>query len=573
MPPSLTVSAAPTAATKSLLVVPDRHLEMALFADYYPPELDDYWLEFRKIHAWEKTHFDDKPKARTYSKYFQVADLRNHPERIKRWIDESIERGYHVFCARNPVFDKKRQASRSWNVAWVVSFVIDLDGLTPQEACERVDHAKKDGFPEPSSIVATGHGTHTYVRPERPVSMAVAGDLLERFTTHWAKHPALAPYIDTRVKDPIRVLRCPGSVNYKDLDYSKPGLNLTSGLVCRILHHDPDCAHPLSAIIPGVQDADVYRGMEEEHADLARHHDAVMGWIKSERKAGRKVFIPKNIRTLPDAYRFMSQQDERKGNHGDDLFGNPVAPDTQVTTPVQHVKDGGRSSTSLSPPFLLSYGGTSLVDVQKSSRQEDTLARWDVFDGEKLEEFLANPKFVVPGEHRRNRMLPRVIAQARKRWDYLPVEFRIMIHDEWWERNKTAFSGEHTKEDSLEEFLYCWENLPQTFTTNEEFIAFVLSSLVAHPHADLLAPQAKVARCLAGVLYTGSMLVGFSPDRFYMSRRIMAKALEANQRSIKRALRNILGRGLVEITKPGDRVNATYYSVPLGMRGYPASRE
>ena len=92
------------------------------------------------------------------------------------------------------------------------------DGCTDRAGYAK-DKAAKEGLPQPTMIVDSGHGIHLYWRFVEPIE-----------PSRWSRGMALlSPALgsDTSIKNPERVMRLPGLIN-----------NKPPATPCRILEHD-----------------------------------------------------------------------------------------------------------------------------------------------------------------------------------------------------------------------------------------------------------------------------------------------------------------------------------------------
>lgn len=101
----------------------------------------------------------------------------------------------------------------------------DLDGVGPEDA---VDSLSGLGIPEPTMAVNSGHGTHLYWKLREPVP---ANDV--RPYTRWLSHNI--PGGDGGTYDPTRVLRIPGTTNFKE-----------PAAPCEIVTHEEARVYPIS---------------------------------------------------------------------------------------------------------------------------------------------------------------------------------------------------------------------------------------------------------------------------------------------------------------------------------------
>lgn len=162
------------------------------------------WIEFRAIRP-------DQQKG-TRSCYIDVARFLNNdvPATIKQWLATNhCDRYLGMYIGANP---RKPRGSygpnRSSNIEDVSTFrcaFTDLDNCNPNDA---VDLYKSAGLPEPTMIVHSGRATGTHLYWRFDVEMdAETWEGVQRAIQKRLNGDAM--------KDPPRVMRLPGSYNFK----------------------------------------------------------------------------------------------------------------------------------------------------------------------------------------------------------------------------------------------------------------------------------------------------------------------------------------------------------------------
>jgi len=110
--------------------------------------------------------------------------------------------GENVFVGVNP---RRRQGGTGADVAYARCLFVDVDGVAPEAAAQRVSDA---GLPTPTCTVASGHGLHAYWRLAEPMS-----DL--RSWTSAQKHLIRLLNSDKAIHDPPRIMRLPSFWNHR----------------------------------------------------------------------------------------------------------------------------------------------------------------------------------------------------------------------------------------------------------------------------------------------------------------------------------------------------------------------
>jgi len=117
---------------------------------------------------------------------------------------EANERGYHAYLGVNP---RRVMGSAKWaDIAAVTCLPLDIDhkktGLSPQIVWDTM----KEWEIPPSMVIDSGNGGHLYLLLKEPVTVKAGRRAAQRV--------CLALESD-EIGDPTRVLRVPGSVNWK----------------------------------------------------------------------------------------------------------------------------------------------------------------------------------------------------------------------------------------------------------------------------------------------------------------------------------------------------------------------
>ena len=135
------------------------------------------------------------------------------------------ESGESIFVGANPRRDRGGKTNRDVS-CWRCLF-LDFDNSSLHEVQQRLDESE---LPEPTVIVASGHGIHAYYRLKEPITDIALG------TSHQKKLIALLKS-DKSVHDAARIMRAPGFMNHK-----QPAAQ------CRIIEAYPDKTYDLDDI-------------------------------------------------------------------------------------------------------------------------------------------------------------------------------------------------------------------------------------------------------------------------------------------------------------------------------------
>jgi hypothetical protein len=133
--------------------------------------------------------------------------------------------GYNIYAGVNP--RKAKGISGDEGVLLARCLFADFDGISPGDSCGpsefvlmRIEEA---GLPNPTLVISSGHGVHTYWRLNEPVEdLNNWRQLQERLIA------ALAS--DKSIKNPERIMRLPGFLNVKREPYTE----------CFIIYTDVD---------------------------------------------------------------------------------------------------------------------------------------------------------------------------------------------------------------------------------------------------------------------------------------------------------------------------------------------
>ncbi len=163
--------------------------------------------------------------ASQWRDFVPVIDGAVEMARVERFVRETTRRkinAYFGVALRLPI---ERHANGRWpdgagagvRCTLLTTLFVDADYKKLGEAETR---RRIDTFPLPPSIVVcSGGGLHVYWRLREPIdlqtNMALAKSILRRLAK------TVADIVDEQVSEPVRILRIPGSLNFKP-DYPEP---------------------------------------------------------------------------------------------------------------------------------------------------------------------------------------------------------------------------------------------------------------------------------------------------------------------------------------------------------------
>ena len=122
---------------------------------------------------------------------------------VAKLLDRLRNQQYNVYVGANP---RLRAGGKSSDVAFARCLFADFDNTTPEQAAQAAANA---GLPEPTLIVATGHGAHLYWRLSEPIR-----DLDE--WSRWQRGIIEAVESDPAIHDAPRIMRLAGTANFKE---------------------------------------------------------------------------------------------------------------------------------------------------------------------------------------------------------------------------------------------------------------------------------------------------------------------------------------------------------------------
>lgn len=126
-------------------------------------------ITFRPIKNW---YDNGERKGRvilTEWKTFAVEEMAKEFPKYYQFCEKEKTNAFYGVCPRFGRRTEKTSFEKRWQIRKANFFWLDIDYLTPEEAVDRIEQA---GVPEPSVIVSTGNGVHCYWRLENSLKFA-----------------------------------------------------------------------------------------------------------------------------------------------------------------------------------------------------------------------------------------------------------------------------------------------------------------------------------------------------------------------------------------------------------------
>lgn len=153
----------------------------------------------------------------------------------------NTEGEFNVYVGGNP---RLREAGSEADVALARCLFADWDDLLPPDAAARIAGA---GLPPASLIVDSGHGVHAYWRLASPLTD------METWKAAQLKLIGIAGS-DPKIKDPPRVMRLPGFINFADPEKDEGDAN------CSIIAQDLSLRYEFAQVVGDITLAEPPRG-------------------------------------------------------------------------------------------------------------------------------------------------------------------------------------------------------------------------------------------------------------------------------------------------------------------------
>lgn len=140
---------------------------------------------------------------RVASDWVQAKELQRESG-AQAWIKRHRDDQFNIYAGVNP--RKGRGGKDAASVALARCFFVDFDGPSFSESSGII---KDSGLPEPTLGIESGHGSHAYWRLIEPLA-----DL--SLWTRYQKRLIGILGSDAKIHDPPRIMRVPGTTNWKD---------------------------------------------------------------------------------------------------------------------------------------------------------------------------------------------------------------------------------------------------------------------------------------------------------------------------------------------------------------------
>lgn len=204
-------------------------LEQFLSALFLPDEL----IELRFIECWVSQGKKTSRVVRA-AEWLPPGGFLSAHEKLNASAQRTRANIYFGVCPRANAGDADDQAIKTVRCIWC-----DIDQVTTDEADRRWNAAS---VPAPSMVVRSGSGVHGYWLLDRDLTShedrsRLAGLLQNLYRSFGGDH----------VQNPSRVLRPPGTMNYKD------ARNGRKPLPCTLHTFSPEVRFPLDAFAPWMQ--------------------------------------------------------------------------------------------------------------------------------------------------------------------------------------------------------------------------------------------------------------------------------------------------------------------------------
>ncbi|MBX3399486.1 MAG: hypothetical protein KF873_12150 [Gemmataceae bacterium] len=102
-----------------------------------------------------------------------LADPEYLAPRLPHLFEEAATQRFNLFFVVCPRFAGGGQFDLAWQIRTVRVLWADLDGVTVEQARQRI---VRDGLPEPTVLLGSGHGAHVYWRLDEPYRIDDVGD-------------------------------------------------------------------------------------------------------------------------------------------------------------------------------------------------------------------------------------------------------------------------------------------------------------------------------------------------------------------------------------------------------------
>ena len=511
--------------------------EWALIAASYPSEADDLYLNFRTVHAYRKNDFTNT--IASYNMYVRIGDLKmpKGREKVLRWRQRNVGKHYNLYFARNPVLNKKHNsASRTWEVALITSFALDLDGVHPDMALKIVRQA---GYPDPSMIIKSGiRGAHVYWFLAVPLANTTeAQAVLKKFVV---KSKRRIQASDARVKDSIRILRAPGGRNFKSMESEDSPVPSEPAYGNRIIYYT-GAKYLVTDLLDASPDLTTLLAQQYEEVlasidEMRNKQKDVLSWVKEGREPGgwrSENAIPPSVKTLDGAVQYMN--------------------DTESDRRFQALDESEERWIEPEPPARshLSLIGLPEQESLDSCREIDI-------------GFIDSVVPRLTEKETRHHTLPEVVQAILRSYPEHDRTKRLLrgFHHRFFVLNREFISS--SEEESFADFMNCW-NLADPSKVGGGFLFRVRENMVRYELAHEILQGERYAkhRLLADFLYTACRMKDFSPRNTWLAYKDMAQILGyRNKESAHKAMQVVL-----RAKKDGEKARLFVLVQKGGVRG------
>lgn len=158
----------------------------------------DDLIEIRTV--WMDMGPDGKPRKKGKGEFLRASDMAS--EGTVGLVNRAISQGRNVYVGVNP---HKNAGGTDEDIGLARCLFADFDGCSPIDA---VALAEERGLPPASLVVSSGHGAHLYWRLLVPMTDLAAW-------TGYQKALIAKLGSDPTIHNPSRIMRLPGTVNFK----------------------------------------------------------------------------------------------------------------------------------------------------------------------------------------------------------------------------------------------------------------------------------------------------------------------------------------------------------------------
>lgn len=209
-----------------------RQLERFLTALFLPDEL----VELRFIESW-MSRGRKKSRVVRSAEWLRPQDFLSQHTELTSFAKKSRANIYCGVCPRDRDGDSHDDSIETVRCVWC-----DVDQVTAEEAEKRWRDAD---VPRPSLVVGSGSGIHAYWLLERDLQTAEDRHRFAAMLPHFYRS-----FGGDHVQNLSRILRPPGTMNFKDARNGRPPLP------CTLLACNAKLRHPLQAFSPWIRQAE-----------------------------------------------------------------------------------------------------------------------------------------------------------------------------------------------------------------------------------------------------------------------------------------------------------------------------